>query len=147
MGSTSADVIVLIKSFEGGKLPPNYCCFFACFNRQWFFEAHEVLEKLWLVERGRANADFFKGLIQLAGAFVHLQRNRMRPAGALFRLARANLEKYPARQQGLDTWQVRTLIEDWLSELEAGEFAVNPLLLKPAPRLNLEDSFFPLPSQ
>ena len=74
-------------------LPPNYVGFFACFNQQRFFEAHEVLEKLWLAQRGRPDADFFKALIQLAGAFVHLQRNRMRPAGTLLKLARGNLEK------------------------------------------------------
>jgi hypothetical protein len=136
MSCRNADVAALLKSFEGGELPPNYCCFFACFNRQWFFEAHEVLEKLWLGERGRPEADFYKGLIQLAGAFVHLQRNRMRPAGALFKLARANLEKYPAREQGLDTLPVRKVIEEWLVDLEAGGFRVNPLLQKPAPRLN-----------
>jgi predicted metal-dependent hydrolase len=135
--SISADLIALLKTFEGGELPPNYGCFFACFNRQWFFEAHEVLERLWLAERGQAEADFFKGLIQLAGAFVHLQRNRLRPAAALFALARANLEKYPGRHQRLNTLQVRKLIEAWLAELEAGDFAFNPLRLKPAPLLSL----------
>jgi predicted metal-dependent hydrolase len=132
-----ADLSALKKSFEGGELPANYRCFFACFNRQHFYEAHEVLEELWLAERGREDADFFKGLIQLAGAFVHLQKNRVRPAAALFRLARANLEKYPVRCHGLHTGQVGELIEQWLGELEAGSFAVNPLL-KSAPRLNLD---------
>ena len=93
MNNASADVIALIRSLEENGLPPNYAAFFACFNRQQFFEAHEALELLWLTERGRPDADFFKGLIQLAGAFVHLQRSRMRPAGALLKLARANLEK------------------------------------------------------
>jgi predicted metal-dependent hydrolase len=144
---TNADLIGLKKSFEGGELPASFRCFFACFNRQWFYEAHEVLEELWLAERGRADADFFKGLIQLAGAFVHLQRNRMRPAAALFRLARTNLEKCPVWLHCLDTGQVRDLIEQWLGALEAAEFAVNPLLLKPAPRLNLEGGCPPQPSQ
>ena len=132
---------------EGSGLPPNYVGFFACFNQQRFFEAHEVLEKLWLAQRGRPDADFFKALIQLAGAFVHLQRNRMRPAGALLKLARGNLEKYPSQHQHLDTWMVRKLIGEWLEKLEAGEFAVNPLRLKPSPRLPLENGFPPQPGE
>jgi len=141
VSSRDADVVALTRSFEGGSLPPNYCCFFACFHRQWFFEAHEVLEELWLKERGRPDADFYKGLIQLAGAFVHLQRDRLRPAAALFKLARANLKKYAAQHQRLDTFQVRGLIEEWLCELEGGDYAVNPLRSKPAPRVDLEDGF------
>jgi predicted metal-dependent hydrolase len=139
VNGANADLSALKKLFEGGELPANYRCFFACFNRQQFYEAHEILEELWLAGRGRADADFFKGLIQLAGAFVHLQKSRMRPAAALFRLARANLGKFPARCHGLDTRQVRRLMDQWLGELEAGGFAVNPLPLNPAPRLNLED--------
>ena len=75
--------------------------YFECFNQQRFFEAHEVLEALWLPQRQGPNGSFYKGLIQLAGAFVHLQKNRLGPAVALFELARANLQKYPAIHEGL----------------------------------------------
>src|ERR1019366_7026896 len=80
---------------------PQYVSFFECFNRQRFFEAHEVLEALWLPQRQGPNGLFYKGLIQLAGAFVHLQKNRLGPAVALFALAQTNLQKYPANHEGL----------------------------------------------
>ena len=95
----------------------HYRGFFDCFNRQLYYEAHEVLEFLWLKDRQGTNGAFYKGLIQLAGAFVHLQKNRPGPAAALFRLALANLEKYPARHERLDLNETRLLIEAWLKRL------------------------------
>ena len=68
----------------------NYLGYFELFNAQLFYEAHDVLEELWLPIRREPQGDFYKGLIQLAGAFVHLQKNRLRPAAALFKLARTN---------------------------------------------------------
>jgi len=103
-----------------------------------------VLEDLWLSDRHGPNGAFYKGLIQFAGAFVHLQKHtesrpRLRPAAALLKLARANLQKYPVIHQQLEVPRVRALIEDWLSWLETGNFAVNPLTLHQAPRLQLLD--------
>jgi len=41
---------------------PRYLGYFECFNRQCFFEAHEVLEALWLPQRqGGPTALFTKG--------------------------------------------------------------------------------------
>ena len=59
---------------QGQVLDAHYLGYFACFNRGWFYEAHDVLEELWLANRTGPNYAFYKGLIQLAGAFVHLQK-------------------------------------------------------------------------
>jgi hypothetical protein len=81
-------------------------------------------------------------LIQFAGAFVHLQKHsaqrpRLRPAAALFKLARANLAVCPAVHHRLDVSLVLQVIEDWLERLDAGQFEVNPLASGSAPRLHL----------
>ena len=128
----------MIESFRGQKLDAHYLGYFDCFNRRLFYEAHEVLEHIWLKDRQGPNGAFYKGLIQLAGAFVHLQKNRLRPAAALFKLALANLEKYPARHDGLEVGDVRRLITDWLGSLESAQFKVNPLAAARAPKLALE---------
>ena len=72
---------------------PRYLKYFECFNQQRFFEAHDVLEALWLPQRQGPNGSFYKGLIQLAGAFVHWQKQRPGPAVALFKLARTYLQQ------------------------------------------------------
>src|SRR5271169_1779872 len=116
----------MIESFQGRELDAHYLGYFDCFNRQLFYEAHDVLEDLWLPDRHGANGNFYKGLIQLAGAFVHLQKNRLHPAAALFKLARANLEKYPREHERLNLAAVCALIGKWLENLETADFKINP---------------------
>ena len=137
MSKKSGKIAERIASFQGRELAAHYLGFFDCFNDQLFYEAHDVLEELWLPERHGPNGDFFKGLIQLAGAFVHLQKERLRPSATLFKLARINLLKYPAIHERLDVAEVLKLVEDWLGWLEGDEFNVNPLRQRPAPKLAL----------
>src|SRR3954452_8281412 len=77
---------------------PYYRAFFQCWNEQRYYEAHDVLEQVWLNDPiTPEDAQYFKGLIQAAGAFVHLQKHyehpthpkhgrRLGPAVRLFRL-------------------------------------------------------------
>ncbi len=115
-----------------------YAGYFALFNEQKFYEAHDVLENLWLADRKGPDGDFYKGLIQLAGAFVHLQKNRLRPAAALFKLTQANLEKYPEVHHRLNLMAVLLLIAGWLRQLEREEFLINPLTPINVPQLALQ---------
>ena len=138
MSRKSARIATMIESHRGQKVDPHYAGYFHCFNRQQFYEAHDVLENLWLADKHGPNGAFYKGLIQLAGAFVHLQKNRLRPSAALFKLARTNLEKYPHRHDHLDLKMVQALIEHWLRDLEDKNFETNPLHTKHAPKLALE---------
>jgi predicted metal-dependent hydrolase len=133
----SPRIAALIENCRGGRHNPHYLGYFECFNRQMFYEAHDVLEELWLDCRHGPNGGFYKGLIQLAGAFVHLQKDRLRPAAALLKLAQGNLQDYPLRHEALDVAGVRKLIALWLEKLEAGRFEVNPLQPATAPRLEL----------
>jgi hypothetical protein len=135
----SAKIAGLIDSFRGRDLDARYLGFFECFNRQLFFEAHDVLEELWLAQRSGPNHGFYKGLIQLAGAFVHLQKNRLKPAAALFRLAETNLRSYPASHECLDIKGILMMIGAWKNELETGGFQRNPLCGDNAPKLMLSE--------
>ena len=142
MSKKSAKIAALIESCRGCELDAHYLGYFECFNRGLFYESHDVLEELWLADRTGPNYAFHKGLIQFAGAFVHLQKHsarnqRLRPAAALFKLARTNLQKYPPIHERLDVALVLALIEDWLGRLERGGFEVNPLTADNAPRLSL----------
>ena len=128
----------LARQFSGDGIDPRYAGYFALFNQQKFYEAHDILEDLWLPDRHGANGNFYKGLIQLAGAFVHLQKNRLRPSAALFKLAQANLEKYPPLHEKLNLTAVQQLIIGWLWRLEKDEFTVNPLTDAMVPQLALQ---------
>jgi len=101
---------------SGPKAP--YVAYFYFFNRQQFYEAHDILESLWLGERKGSNDEFYQALIQLAGAFVHLQKGRLKPASALFKLSASYLEKYPSRYEGLNIARVLQMIQEWLVRLD-----------------------------
>jgi len=128
-----------IAAFGGSDLDARYLAYFGCFNRQLYYEAHEVLESLWLGQRQGPNGSFYKGLIQLAGGFVHLQKGRPSPAAALLRLADTNLGLYSGERDRLDIESVRSLIGQWLSRIEADDWAAGPLLGSDAPQLRLKE--------
>jgi predicted metal-dependent hydrolase len=133
-------IAAMAGQFREGKLDPHYTGYFELFNQGKFFEAHEVLEHIWLNDKHGPNGAFYKGLIQLAGAFVHLQKNRPQPASSLFKLALANLEKYPATHEHLNLQTTVEIIRQWLADLERTDFGGNLLTVANAPKLKLDGS-------
>ena len=123
---------------HGQKLNPHYLGYFHCFNKQLFYEAHEVLEHLWLNDKHGANGAFYKGLIQLAGAFVHVQKGRPQPAASLLKLALANLEKYPRVHEHLSVETTCKLARKWLDNLEQDRLGAHSLIGQHPPVLKLE---------
>ena len=137
VSQTSHKVAAMINHNRTDGLNPYYAGYFDYFNRGLFYESHDVLEQLWLADRNGPNYSFYKGLIQLSGAFVHLQKNRLRPAAALFKLAQANLAKYPPHHEHLDVAHVLAIIEHWLTAVEQGNFIINPLHGTHGPKIGL----------
>jgi len=139
MSKKSAKIAALIEQCRGRELPAHYLGYFECFNQQLFYEAHDVLEELWLREgRQGPNHGFYKGLIQFAGAFVHLQKNRPGPAAALFKLSQSYLEKYPTLHERLDVTSLLALSAKWIGFLEDEVHPGNPLAKYAPPTLCLE---------
>jgi Domain of unknown function (DUF309) len=134
----SPKIAALLSSLpDDGAFDRHYLGFFQCFNQQLFFEAHEVLEELWLPERGGPRDLFYKGLIQLAGAFVHVQKGRRQPALALLHLARQNLGRFPNVYENLDISRLLILIDHWASELDGQTGPLARRKEEPWPHLSL----------
>ena len=128
-------------------LDPRYEGYFACFNSQRYFEAHDMLEPLWLEVRN-GNRAFYKALIQLAAAFLHLQRqfhrphhpkdgNRARPAVRLFLLAAGNLAPYRPLHLRLNVESVWRLTNSLAEQITHSDFS-NPWSPEDAPAIFLE---------
>jgi hypothetical protein len=126
---------------------PFYRAFFRCWNEQRYYEAHDVLEQLWLETTSR-DADFFKGLIQAAGAFVHLQKNfeqpthlkhsrRLRPAVRLFLLAEKNLSIFRPQHHGFDVAAFCESLRVCAGQIVASNYQTNPWSPVTAPKLKL----------
>lgn len=127
---------------------PCYRAFFRCWNEQRYYEAHDVLEQLWLDETKSRDADFFKGLIQAAGAFVHLQKRfehrlhpkhsrRLPPAVRLFRLAERNLASFSPSHHKLDVAALCQLLNRYADQIVASDYTANPWSPETAPKLKL----------
>jgi hypothetical protein len=145
-----------VESLEGaadhsksGRLAdhPYYRAFFQCWNEQRYYEAHDVLEQVWLHDPiSPEDAQYFKGLIQAAGAFVHLQKHfehpthpkhgrRLGPAVRLFRLAEKNLAPFGPQRHALDLEGFREILSRYREATESdGE---NPWTPEKAPKVNL----------
>jgi len=117
-------------------LHPCYAGYFVCFNRGEYYEAHDVLEHLWLQCEDESEP-FYKGLIQLAGGFVHLRKQylrpdhpkdgrRLAPASRLFALATENLSPFTPRHLHLDVDAVLVLAAETAGHLRRSDFTVNP---------------------
>jgi uncharacterized protein len=146
----------LVAEFAAEEVDPNqadiaqhpfYRAFFQCWNEQRYYEAHDVLEQLWL-KTDSADADFFKGLIQAAGAFVHLRKRfehplhakhsrRLPPAVRLFQLAEKNLSRFAPRHHGLDVAALCQLLRAYANQIVQVDYMANPWSPETAPRLEL----------
>lgn len=119
----------LFAEVPAGPGDVRFRAYFHHFNAGRYYEAHDVLESLWL-EQGRDHPDyaFHKGLIQLAGGFVHLKLHRaypehrahgqrLGPALRLLEIAARNLAPYPTVYHGFETGQAQALISQTVAEL------------------------------
>jgi len=133
----SGKIAQLIAGCQGQSRDAHYLGYFECFNRQWFYEAHDVLEELWLVRRKEPVGDFYKGLIQFAGAFVHMQKGRPQPAARLLILSASYLQRYGEWYEGLDVRELLEMGRQWKQRVEGSPSGDLPLGRHSPPQLSL----------
>jgi hypothetical protein len=150
LGRDPGDVRVPVDTTLSGNVAehPYYRAFFRCWNKQRYYDAHDVLEQLWL-QTDSSDANYFKGLIQAAGAFVHLQKRfehplhpkhsrRLPPAARLFRLAEKNLSSFTPWHHGLDVAALCSILNRYADEIVASDYTINPWSPETAPKLRLQ---------
>lgn len=135
----------LLASLPASTIDKRVVGYFVCFNQQEYFTAHDILEELWL--QGK-KPGLVKGLIQLAGAFVHLQKHyfnpqhrihgaRLGPALRLLDLAAANIGKKTDESFGIDLDEIRGLITRTHDQFQLDKNSKNPWSPETAPQLPL----------
>jgi hypothetical protein len=114
---------------------PDYLEYVDCFNGGRYYEAHDALEPLWLRVRQRPEGQFLKGLIQLAGAFVHVQQGRPGPAQALLARAQYHLELPQVEAPRVEVGAILDLIQRWRNLLDQVARDGSPLTSQDRPAL------------
>ena len=142
-----AAFVETLESPTGSRHHSCYAGYFECFNAGNYYEAHDVLEQLWLECRD-GNRFFYQGLIQFAGAFVHLKKQRERPehptdgrrllpAVRLFLLAEKNLTPFAPLHLDLDVDATLGMCLEQRERIERSHFKINPWSPSEGPFLRL----------
>ena len=71
------------------------------FNRGDYFECHETLEDVWMLETGE-DKRFYQGLIQLSVGFFHLLNRNLRGAESQWEKGMAKLTDYDDDHLGVN---------------------------------------------
>jgi hypothetical protein len=140
-----------VQGLAAGSFPgvdPRLAGYLECFNSGRYYEAHDVLEDLWL-SQGKDHPDhaFHKGLIQLAGGFVHLRLQhlhphhpkhgrRLEPARRLLLLSCVNLGTYDSGHLGVDVAGAMRLALETSSLMGEAAARNNPWSPAGLPKLN-----------
>ncbi|MCU0454002.1 MAG: DUF309 domain-containing protein [Bacteroidetes bacterium] len=109
------------------------------FNREEFFEAHEVWEDLWHEVRD-ADRSLLQALIQVAAGFYHHQCDNPRGTASQLRKAGEKLTLYPVVHRGIQVGTLLAGVRAWIGERgEAG-----PTLGRTSyPRITIDSTFSP----
>lgn len=107
--------------------------FVRLFNNKEFFQAHEVLEELWLETHGELR-DFYKGLIQCAVAFLHAGGGNATGAINLYERSKYYLSRYPEECQQIQLARLRAESENFFSD-----FRKQPGIQQEPPQIKVKE--------
>ena len=112
---------------------PRFQQYWRHFRSGRFWDAHEVLEDLWLETEG-ADKEFYQGLIQVAASLHHLGQGNMHGAEKLARTARDKLDPYRSAYHGVQIESLLMGLQTCLDDARA-EAGPGGRLDHPRPRI------------
>ena len=107
------------------------------FNERFFFEAHEVLEDVWRLERGGPRL-FLQGLIQICAAYHHLQNENRAGAVTLLQRGADKMRRYPPRYLGIDAAELIAHLDEDRKRIERMQTGADPEAPLSFPRIERE---------
>jgi Domain of unknown function (DUF309). len=93
------------------------------FNKERFWEFHEVLESLWRKNEGKEK-NILHGLILIAAAFVHKQRGNDKVALSVLKRAFLEIENYEGMYQCFDITYIKNKVSEMLNNRYLKEFRI-----------------------
>jgi len=128
----------MINKMKEDPHPPEFYKGLELFNREYYYECHDVLEEIWGDAKGK-NKIFYQALIMSAVSLYHFGNENLVGALSCYRKALHEFNRLPDHFLRLD---IRTFVES-LSEfyrgLSGGEMELSDeLLQRSRPRIVLE---------
>lgn len=103
--------IIDIKIVSEEKIEDKFQYAKQLFNSERFWETHEVLESVWRDSKGDEK-NILHGLILIAAAFVHYQKEREETCLSILKRAYEELKKYDIDFHGFDIKYIKNKIEE-----------------------------------
>lgn len=72
------------------------------FNREYFFEAHDEIEELWMDARNAVERNLFHGLVNLATGFYHFRMHNFAGMQSQLKKGVDKLSQLPGRCYGVE---------------------------------------------
>ncbi len=94
------------------------------FNREYFFEAHDAWEELWMEAREATSRDLFHGLVNLATGFYHYRMHNFSGMQSQLQKGRAKLANLPPRCHGIELENLLRQVEAFIGITSPREDAV-----------------------
>ncbi len=98
---------------------------FALFNEERYWESHEALEQAWRGLSG-SEKEILQGIILIAAALVHLQKNEVDVTLSVMRRAYDKLSPHDGEHFGLDISNLKGLVARMLSVGRVDFFKIEP---------------------
>lgn len=116
--------IVASRIIGEDKIEDHYNEALKLFNDERFWEVHEVLENVWRRLQGEEKR-IVHGIILLAAAMVHAQKERKEVALSLLRRAYEELRPFEINHKGFNIAYIKSKISEMIEKNEIKPFKLN----------------------
>ena len=119
--------------------PPEFYKGQDLFNREFYYECHDVWEEIWGDAKGK-NKIFYQALIMSAVSLYHFGNENLAGALSCFEKASAQFARLPEKFLGLDIKGFVLQLSEFYRGMSLAETVLDQQLLeKPRPKIQLED--------
>jgi hypothetical protein len=97
------------------------------FNREYFFEAHDALEELWMEAREQTQRDLFHGLVNIATGFYHYRMGNRKGMQSQLQKGVDKLSQLPPRCFGVNVKKLLHEVQPYIQQEYAQASFPEPL--------------------
>ena len=120
--------------------PPDFYKGLDYFNREYYFECHDVWEEVWGESKGKQKI-FYQALIMVAVSLYHFGNENLAGAISCYQKALNEFRKLPDRFLGLNIRELVAKLDDFYAGMSADQTMLTEGVLgKPRPRIQLDEN-------